>query len=283
MAGRTVWYPGHMASGERELSKLINKLDLIVEIRDARAPKLTSSPTIKSISKHCPVIVVLSKRDLATEEATLAWLKYFESNGTRAWAFNMKKANLEQMLKALAKARPPHRELRLAVVGIPNVGKSFFLNLLVGKNVAQVGGIPGITRGVSWYKGNGFLVVDSPGILDPHGGEEIQRRLSWLGCTKVEVIGGFESMGSHLIDFLREKNLLYILENKWDIKAHSEQSYETQDILQQIGSRLGCLVQGGNINMELAGKKLIESFSTGKLGSVTIEYPNECPNEYLGD
>ena len=254
---------------------MINKLDLVVEIRDARAPKLSSSPTIKSISKHRPVVVVLSKRDLANEEATFAWLKYFESAGTSAWAFNLKNARLDPMIKALVKTRPAHRELRLAVVGIPNVGKSFFLNLLVGKNVAQVGGIPGITRGVSWYKGNGFLAVDSPGILDPHGGEEIQRQLSWLGCAKVEVIGGFESIGSYLIDFLRKKNLLYILENKWDIKTISDQGCETRDILSQIGARLGCLVQGGNINLELAGRKLIESFSTGKLGSLTLEYPND--------
>ena len=262
-----------MASGERDLSKLIDKLDLILEVRDARAPKLTSSPTIKRISKLRPVMVVLSKRDLASEEATVAWLEHFESAGTKAWAFNLKNAKLESMLKTLVKLRPPHRELRLAVVGIPNVGKSFFLNLLVGKNVAPVGGIPGITRGVSWYKGNGFLAVDSPGILDPHGGEEIQRQLSWLGCTKTEVIGGYEFMGLHLIDFLRKKNLLNILENKWDIKQ--QEVYEAQEVLKQIGVRLGCLVQGGNINMELAGRKLIESFSTGKLGSVTIEYPDD--------
>jgi ribosome biogenesis GTPase A len=222
-------------------------------------------------------MVVLSKKDLATEDGTVAWLKHFKSAGIKAWAFNLRSAKLEPMLKALIKTRPPHRELRLAVVGIPNVGKSFFLNLLVGKNVAQVGGIPGITRGVSWYKGNGFLAVDSPGILDPHGGEVIQRQLSWLSCTKTEVIGGFESMGLHLIDFLRKKSLLFILEDKWGIKTHSEQEegYGAQEILKLIGSRLGCLIQGGNIDLELAGRKLIESFSTGKLGSVTIEYPDD--------
>ena len=276
MAGRTVWYPGHMASGERNLSKLIDKLDLIVEVRDARAPKLTSSPIIKRLSKLRPVVVVLSKRDLASEEGTAAWLKCFSSAGTSVWAFDMKRARLEPMLKTIIKMRPPHRELRLAVVGIPNVGKSFFLNLLVGKNAAPVGGIPGITRGVSWYRGNGFLAVDSPGILDPHSGEEIQRQLSWLGCTKTEVIGGFEAMGVYLIDFLRKKNLLNIIEKKWNIKIHSEQEedYEAQEILRQIGTRLGCLTVGGNINLELAGRRLIESFSTGKLGSVTIEYPD---------
>jgi len=275
MAGRTVWYPGHMASGERDLSKLINKLDLIVEVKDARAPLLTSSPVIKRLSKLRPVVAVLSKRDLASEEGTAAWLKYYKSVGVSAWAFDMRRAKLEPMLKTLMKMRPSHRELRLAVVGIPNVGKSFFLNLLVGKNAAKVGGIPGITRGVSWYKGNGFLAVDSPGILDPYSGEEIQRQLSWLGCTKTEVIGGFSTMASYLIDFLRKKNLLSILENKWNIKTQSEQEekYEPLEILKQIGTRLGCLVSGGIIDQELAGKKLIESFSTGKLGSITIEYP----------
>ncbi|MCL1941122.1 MAG: 50S ribosome-binding GTPase [Synergistaceae bacterium] len=275
MAGRTVWYPGHMASGERELSKLADKLDVLIEVRDARAPGLTSSPVIKRLSKIRPVAVVLSKKDLASEEGTAAWLKYFAASGTNAWAFNMRNAKLEPMLKTLNKTRPPHRELRLAVVGIPNVGKSFFLNLLVGKTAAKVGGIPGITRGVSWYKGNGLLVVDSPGILDPHSGEETQRRLSWLGCTKAEVIGGYESMGTHLINFLRKTNLLSILE-KWNISTYSDrkEEYEAQEILAQIGRRLGCLVSGGNIDMELAGRKLVESFSTGKLGSVTIEYPD---------
>ena len=275
MAGRTVWYPGHMASGERNLSKLIDKLDLIVEVRDARAPRLTSSPVIKRLSKLRPVVTVLSKRDLASEEGTAAWLKHFTSSGVNAWAFDMKRAKLSPMLSTLMKIRPSHRELRLAVVGIPNVGKSFFLNQLVGKNAAKVGGIPGITRGVSWYKGNGFLAVDSPGILDPHSDDETQIQLSWLGCTKSEVIGGFELMSTHLIDFLRRINLLSILENKWNIKTHSEQKeYETQEILRQVGTRLGCLISGGNIDMELAGKKLIESFSTGKLGSLTIEYPD---------
>jgi len=265
-----------MASGERNLSKLIDKLDLIVEVRDARAPKLTSSPIIKRLSKIRPVVVVLSKRDLASEEGTAAWLKYFSSTGTSVWAFDLRHAKLEPMLKTIIKMRPPHRELRLAVVGIPNVGKSFFLNMLVGKNAAPVGGIPGITRGVSWYKGNGFLAVDSPGILDPHSGDETQRQLSWLGCTKTEVIGGFEAMGTYLIDFLRKNNLLYILENKWNIRIHSEQKedYEALEILKHIGTRLGCLTTGGNINLELAGRRLIESFSTGKLGSVTIEYPD---------
>ena len=275
MAGRTVWYPGHMASGERELSKLADKLDVLIEVRDARAPGLTSSPVIKRLSKIRPVAVVLSKKDLASEEGTAAWLKYFAASGTNAWAFNMRNAKLEPMLKTLNKTRPPHRELRLAVVGIPNVGKSFFLNLLVGKTAAKVGGIPGITRGVSWYKGSGLLVVDSPGILDPHSGEETQRRLSWLGCTKAEVIGGYESMGTHLINFLRKANLLSILE-KWDISTYSDrkEEYEAQEILRQVGRRLGCLVAGGNIDLELAGRKLVESFSTGKLGSVTIEYPD---------
>ncbi|MCL2768087.1 MAG: ribosome biogenesis GTP-binding protein, partial [Synergistaceae bacterium] len=115
MAGRTVWYPGHMASGERDLSKLIDKLDLIVEVRDARAPLLTSSPVIKRLSKLRPILTILSKMDLASGEGTAEWLKYISSGGTNAWAFDMRRAKLEPMLKTLIKMRPPHRELRLAV------------------------------------------------------------------------------------------------------------------------------------------------------------------------
>lgn len=260
-----------MASGERELLKVVANLDAIVEVRDARAPHLTSSPLMGRLSKMLPVFLVLSKKDLADENGTKTWLQYFSSRNTKAWAFDMKKANLDPLRKEIAKTAPKHRtESRLAVVGIPNVGKSFFLNALVGKNAAKVGGIPGITRGVSWYKGNGFVAVDSPGILDPHGGEEFQKKLSWLGCTKAEVIGGFDAMAVSLINFLRENNFWKLVEETWGV-AQAESNEET---LELIGKRLGCLVAGGAVNLELAGRRFVESFSGGKLGRMTIELPN---------
>lgn len=260
-----------MASGERELLKVISKLDSIVEVRDARAPLLTSSPLMSRLSKMLPVFLVLSKRDLADEQTTLKWIEHFSLKNVKSWAFDMKNANLDGLRKVISQTAPKHRtEARLAVVGIPNVGKSFFLNALVGKNAASVGGIPGITRGVSWYKGKGFLAVDSPGILDPHGGEANQKKLSWLGCTKSEVIGGFELMGLKLIQFIRENGFWGMIEKKWGVECGTDSDEEA---LSRIGMRLGCLVSGGDINLELAGRRLVESFSTGKLGRVSIESP----------
>jgi ribosome biogenesis GTPase A len=273
--GRTVWYPGHMAKGKRKLAELAEKLDIILEVRDARAPLVTSSPLSEQLSRICPVAVVLSKKDLADEKGTAKWLSWFASSGRKAWAVNLLKPSMDQIRKDLAPFGPSHREVRLAVVGIPNVGKSMFLNALVGKSSAQVGGIPGITRGVSWYKGKGFLAVDSPGILDPRSGDAVQRCLAWLGSSKSEVIGGYDIISLDLISVLRRRGLWAMVEEKWGVPAPEELPGE--EILEALGRRLGCLVSGGAVDILSAGRKFVEAFSTGRLGPVTLELPGDSP------
>ncbi len=273
--GRTVWYPGHMAKGKRKLSELAEKLDIILEVRDARAPLVTSSPLADELSRVCPVGVVLSKKDLAEDRGTDRWLSWFASSGRKAWAVNLLKPKIDQVRKDLAPFGPSHREVRLAVVGIPNVGKSMFLNALVGKSSAKVGGIPGITRGVSWYKGKGFLAVDSPGILDPRSGDSVQRCLAWLGSSKSEVIGGFDLIALDLIAVLRRRSLWGMVEEKWGVSAPEEASGE--EILESLGKRLGCLVSGGAVDTLSAGRRFVEAFSTGRLGPVTLELPGDSP------
>ena len=157
-------------------------------------------------------------------------------------------------------------------MGIPNVGKSMLLNALAGKAQAQVGGIPGVTRSVSWYRNDGLLIVDSPGILDPHAAPGVHRVLSWLGCAKAEVLGGFEASALALIRFLRARGLLSGVLSKWEVEERDEAPEET---LERIGRRLGCLVAGGGVNGELAGRRLVEAFSSGKLGPVTLETPGD--------
>jgi ribosome biogenesis GTPase A len=175
----------------------------------------------------------------------------------------------------------------LAVVGIPNVGKSLFLNMLLGKSRARVGGIPGVTRDVSWYRGSGFLAVDSPGILDPSSEPGVHRILSWLGCAKADVVGGYESAAIELIQFLRKRDLWDIVKKAWNIEDPEESgpaealgkasgSAEfAEKTLANIGRRLGCLVAGGNVDMKLAGRRLVDSFAAGKLGPVTLEMPGD--------
>ncbi len=273
--GRTVWFPGHMAKGKRKLSELAGKLDVILEVRDARAPLLTSSPLTEELSRICPIAVVLSKKDLADEKGTARWISAFLSEGKKAWAVNLLKPRMEPIRRDLLPYGPPHREVRLAIVGVPNVGKSMFLNALVGKANAPVGGIPGITRGVSWYKGKGFLAVDTPGILDPHAGDGVQRRLAWLGGSKSEVIGGYEVIALDLIDMLRSRGLWKMVEEKWGVTAPDEASGE--DVLEKLGRRLGCLIAGGEVDLTGAARRFVEAFVSGRLGPVTLELPGEKP------
>lgn len=265
---RTVWYPGHMAKGGRALAELLDKLDLVVEVRDARAPLATAAPLSASFSRTKPVLLVLSKRDLANPQATSLWLGALGD----AWALDLRsKEGLAPLRRALLARKPPHRELRLAVMGIPNVGKSLLLNALAGKTQARVGGVPGVTRSVSWFRSDGLLIVDSPGILDPHAEPGVHLALSWLGCAKAEVLGGFEAGALALLRFLRDRNLMGLL-NKWDLVDEGQGPAE---MLDRVGRRLGCLGPGGVVDGERAGRRLLEAFALGKLGPVTLELPGD--------
>ena len=271
--GRTVWYPGHMAKGKRQLQALADSLDLIIEVRDARAPSLTSSPLIKLFSKQIKVAVVLSKADLADENTSKLWISALRKQGFLAWALDLRKGGLNQLKKALLTQKPPHRDLRIAIVGVPNVGKSMLINQLVGRKSVSVGGIAGITKGVSWVKGNGFLLVDSPGILDPHSDARAQRMISWLGSSKSEVIGSQLEHAKQCIDFLIAHNFWAPIEKTWGILAEGTSS----EIIQKIGVRLGKLVSGGNIDLEATGKTFLNNLSIGKFGRMTFEKPGDSP------
>lgn len=274
--GRTVWFPGHMARGKRKLSELAGKLDVIIEVRDARAPLLTSSPIVEDLSRVCPVAVALAKKDLARESGTARWLSHFSASGKKAWALDLLRPRMEAVRKDLLAFGPRHREVRLAVVGIPNVGKSMLLNALIGKSSAAVGGIPGITRGVSWYTGKGLLVVDTPGILDPHSGEAVQKCLAWLGSSKADVIGGYDVVALDLISLLLRKGLWGMVEEKWGIPLPCEED-SSEGVLEAVGRRLGCLVSGGAVDLRGAARRFVEAFSTGRLGPVTLEEPGDLP------
>ena len=251
-----------MARGTRRLKELADRLDVIVEVRDSRAPSSTSSPLIKSLAKNKPVIRVLSRKDLADPEKLSSWmnaLKFSYSADLR------KREGLSAVHRAIMKFKPPHREARLAVVGIPNVGKSLLLNLLAGKSSASVGNIPGVTKSVSWYRNGDMLIVDSPGILDPHAEPGAHMILSWLGCAKAEVVGGWENAAISLVKFLAHNGMSGLIPVEPDeIPAVT---------LEMIGRKYGCLISGGRVNMELAGQKFIEAFSSGRLGKFCLEVP----------
>lgn len=259
---RTVWYPGHMAKGTRKLRELADRLDVIVEVRDSRAPSSTSSPLIKSLAKIKPVIRVLSRKDLADPEKLASWMNVIKFSYS---ADLRKREGLTNIRRAVMKFKPSHREVRIAVVGIPNVGKSLLLNILAGKSSASVGNIPGVTKSVSWYRNEGMLIVDSPGILDPHAEPGAHMVLSWLGCAKAEVVGGWENSALSLVKFLTQNGMDSIL----PVEADEVPSVT----LESLGRKWGCLVAGGRVNLELAGQKFIDAFSSGRLGKICLEVP----------
>ncbi|MDD4159401.1 MAG: YlqF/YawG GTPase family protein, partial [Synergistaceae bacterium] len=233
--GRTVWFPGHMAKGKRQLEALASNIDLILEVRDARAPNLSSSPFLHVFGTKIKIWTILSKADLAEPKITKMWTEHLKSKKLPAWPLDLRKGGVSNIRKELKEKKPAFRDLRMAVVGIPNVGKSMLINQLVGRKAAPVGGIPGITRGVSWFRGDGFLLVDSPGILDPHSDARAHRIISWIGSTKGQVIGSWEEHAKECIAFLITKDLWQGAESAWGIKPEGTPA----DILDSVGRRLG--------------------------------------------
>ena len=270
---RTVWYPGHMAKGRRQLETLAANIDLMIEVRDARAPRLTSSPLLSLFSGRIETLVALSKADLADEKMTKRWKAELKKSGFASFALDLRKGGVGDLSKMMTARKPSFRDLRVAVVGIPNVGKSMLINQLVGRKAARVGGIPGITRGVSWFSGRGFLLADSPGILDPHSGAKAHKLISWIGSSRGQVIGDTEEHAKECIAFLIAKGLWQGVEKAWNVKAEGTPA----EILENIGVRLGRLKSGGAVDTASTGSIFLESFASGRFGRMSLEAPEDPP------
>jgi ribosome biogenesis GTPase A len=272
-----------MAKGSRQLLKLCDALDLILEVRDARAPMLTMSPVAERFPASVSVWTILSKADLADESVTSKWLRHFKELGRPVWPLDLRRNIPESLKKSIAASAPSssysrnYREARVAVVGAPNVGKSTFLNRLVGRRAATVGGIPGVTKGVSWFKGSGCIVADSPGILDPRSDAGVQRMLSWLSSSKGQVIGAWDDLARECVDYLRSRDIAPNVLSAWGVDSGGTSS----EVLERIGRRLGKLLPGGNVNAAEAGRAFIDAVASGKLGRFSLETP-DCPAVHEG-
>jgi len=266
-----------MAKGSRQLMELCGKLDIILEIRDARAPMLTKSPISERFPKSLSVWYVLSKADLADEGVTSQWLAFFKASGSRVWALDLRNelpGSLKKTLASLVRSSTDrvYRETRVAVVGTPNVGKSTLLNRLVGRRAAVVGGVPGITKGVAWFKGQGFVVVDSPGILDPRSDAGVHRMMSWISSTKGQVIGAWDDLARECMDFMGGIGRLPAIMSQLGVDTEGEAG----DLLERVGRRLGKLRPGGEVDLESSGRAFIDALSSGRLGRFSLETP-EAP------
>jgi ribosome biogenesis GTPase A len=262
-----------MARGRRLFRERLALCDAVVEVRDARAPRLTASPMLENLPEGVRPFVLLAKADLAEPETTRAWLRALEREGRTALACDLRRDNVTPLVRAIVAAAPANREARAAVAGIPNVGKSQLLNRLVNKRAAKVGNLPGVTRGVTFVKGNGLWILDTPGIVDPKADARVHRMLTWLAETRGDVIGFFEGHARECLGFLLARGLFGAIGPALKVEAAEDPS----ELLERVGRRYGRLSPGGEVDREGAGRAFRDALSTGRLGRLSLERPGDPP------
>ncbi|MCG0274635.1 MAG: ribosome biogenesis GTPase YlqF [Thermosediminibacteraceae bacterium] len=267
------WYPGHMAKTRRIIKENLKLVDLVLEIVDARAPKSTHIPDILELIGSKRLIVVLNKADLADDKVTESWVKFFSKKGLDSLSVDSRRKvgfkKLDEIVKTIPKQT--RRPLRGIVVGVPNVGKSSFINQIAGKKGAKTGNKPGITRGKMWLKaGDKIELLDTPGILWPKIEEEmVGLKLAFLGCIKEELLN-LEEVSLKLIEFLVKK-YPEALSNRYGVEPCENSTL----ILEQIAKNRGFIIAGGRYDTLRAAKTLLKEFQDGKLGRISLEEPDE--------
>lgn len=277
------WFPGHMAKTRRLIKESLNLVDGVVEILDARVPYSSQNPELDGIIKNKPRIILLNKCDVANPTATSMWIKHFESKGAYAIPVDCKTGKGlnkfdEVVKKALARVIAKNEEkgmtgkpLRLMVVGIPNTGKSSFINRM-GKNAkAKVADKAGVTRQNQWFiVGNGIELLDTPGVLWPKFDDpEVGDKLAFIGSVKDEVTDK-ETITCRLLESLAKTNPSAIEER---YKISGAEGLQGWEILEMIGKKRGFLIKGGEIDYERAAVIVADEFRGGKLGRITLELP----------
>lgn len=281
------WFPGHMTKTKRQIQASLKLVDAVAEILDARIPLSSKNPDLQKLIQNKPKVVLLNKCDMANQTATSRWIDYYASQGITAIAVDCKSGKgLNKFAPAVNNVLSERRErlkakgmvnpmLRIMIVGIPNVGKSSFINRVAKQNRAKVEDRPGVTRGNQWYSiAKNIEMLDTPGVLWPKFDDKIVgERLAFTGAVKDQILDT-ELLAVRLLDFLRSlKPADFIARFKLeDIDLDAIDSYE---LLNVIGKKRGMLISGGEIDTERAAIMLLDEFRSGKLGRITLEMPKD--------
>lgn len=276
------WYPGHMTKAKRAMKEDIKLIDLIIEIIDARVPLASRNPDIDELGKGKARLILLNKSDLASEKHNEAWTAWFKSKGYYVVKINARSgAGLKQINGVVQEACKEkierdrrrgilNRPVRAMVVGIPNVGKSTFINSFAGKACTKTGNKPGVTKGNQWIRLNKSLeLLDTPGILWPRFEDQrVGLLLAFIGSINDEILNRDE-LAMELLKFLH-KYYPEVLQERYKIEGE-----DTVEMLSQIAKLRGCLMKGGEPDYSKAAAIVIDDFRSGKLGRITLEFVSE--------
>ena len=285
------WYPGHMTKTRRMMEENLKLVDAVCELLDARIPISSRNPDMDAICGNKPRLVILNRVDLADPAMVRRWSDYFKAKGLAVIATDCKSRKginnfvpairelLAEKLQRYAEKGQIGRPLKIMVVGIPNVGKSTFINQIAGRKGAKAENRPGVTRGKQWVTvDQGLLLLDTPGILWPKFEDpEVGIRLAYTGAVKDDVID-LDSLACHLMRMLWERYPDAIRDRyKIDMPADAE----GWELLEAAGRKRGFLISGGEVNLERMAKVLLEEYRSCKLGRFTLETPEmlEVPHE----
>ncbi len=276
------WFPGHMTRTRRKIQESLKLVDAAVEIVDARIPLSSRNPEMDSLTAGKPRLVILNKADLADDVSTRRWMTYFRSQGMAALAVDCKSGRgcnqfngaLRELLSDLVEkweSKGAHRAIRAMIVGIPNVGKSSFINRMNKGGKAKVEDRPGVTRQNQWFViEGGTQLLDTPGVLWPKFEDQmVAMRLAFTGAIKDAVLD-VEEMACELLGVLRSDYPDVLIER---YKLSDPLKGDNWELLQEIGRKRGMLISGGEINTERAAITLLDEYRGGKLGRITLEQP----------
>lgn len=278
------WYPGHMTKAKRTMQEDIKLIDVVIELVDARIPFSSKNPDINSLAQNKSRILLLNKSDMADPAVMNDWIRHYEKQGYLAMAVNSKKRNeLKQVHALIQKACKEkierdrkrgilNRPVRAMIVGIPNVGKSTFINSFAGKACTKTGNKPGVTKGKQWIRLNKQVeLLDTPGILWPKfEDQQVGKHLALIGSIKDELLQSVE-LALELIPFLVEQ-YPQTLSSYYQLQEEGNPT----DILLAIARSRGCVKTGNEADYDKAAFLLLDDFRNARLGKITMERPKQA-------
>ena len=277
------WFPGHMTKTKRQIQSSLKLVDAVAEIIDARIPVSSRNPDLAKLVQNKPRVILLNKCDMANQTATKMWIDYFKKQNLVAIPVDCKSGRgldkfapavntvMSHKIARLKEKGMVNPTIRIMIVGIPNVGKSSFINKMVKKNRAKVEDRPGVTRGNQWYTiAKNLEMLDTPGVLWPKFDDKtVGEHLAFTGAVKDQILD-IELL--RLLDFIKELKPADFI-TRFKLENEDIENIDSYELLKMIGKKRGMLVSGGEIDTERAAIMLLDEFRSAKLGRITVEMP----------